>query len=162
MASSTTEASPLRDWPKKGPGSIHAGIEMVRYALSDDSQGEPRQRFFSGALQHEPDANLVKAHAPTSTIKEMDSYVYHERREDKDGPNKALPVDKDNHGMDALRYLDSYIFKNSFSAAEAPPDPRLADPMFIRPNLEEEERQMMESAGFANNKRRFRHPGVQR
>lgn len=153
---------PIARVVKKGPGSILAGIEMVRFALSEDNEGEPRQRFFANALQHEPDPYLLKNHAPTDTVKEMDGYVYHERKEDKDGPNKAQPVDKDNHGMDALRYLDSHIFNNTYRATEAPPDPRLLDPLFIRPDLEAEEEQMMESAGFANKKRRFRHPGVTR
>ena len=107
---------PIAMLANKGPGSIHAGIEMVRYALGDDSAGEPRQRFLANALQHDPDANLLKAHAPTSTVGEMDGYVYHERREDSNGPNKPLPVDKDNHGMDALRYLDSYLFSNRHGA----------------------------------------------
>jgi phage terminase large subunit len=110
---------PIAQVAKKGPGSILAGVEMVRFALEDDSSGEPRLRYFAGALQHEPDEYLLKHHAPTDGVKEFDGYVYHERRED-DGPNKTLPRDKDNHGMDVDRYVMSYLFSNKHLAVPEP------------------------------------------
>lgn len=143
---------PIARLANKGPGSILAGIDVVRYALDDDTEGEPRIRFFADSLQHEPDEYLLKHHAPTNGVKEFDGYVYHERRDD-DGPNKAMPIDKDNHGMDEIRYVCRHLFGNSYKVAGAPPDPRLQNPLFIKPNLKEEERIAMAAAGFSPKRR---------
>ena len=123
VASSTTEASPLRDWPKRAPAASTPGSRWFRYALSDDSQGEPRQRFFSEALQHEPDANLVKAHAPTSTIKEMGQATSTTSGARTRTARTSPPpgVDKDNHGMDALRYLSTATYSRTHSAPQRHP-----------------------------------------
>ena len=133
---------------EKKPGSILAGIDIVRFAMGDDATGEPKLRFFSGALQNSASDYLLKHHAPTDTLKEFDGYVYHERNDDK--PNKPLPLDKDNHGMDAMRYVMMHLFGNSYrSGLEPPTDPREKSPLFVKPDQAAEARIALEAAGVA-------------
>jgi len=57
-------------------------------------------------------------------VPEFGSYCFHERVEQ--GTNKQLPIDRDNHGMDEVRYFAGYVWGNSHRARkkpEAPPSP---------------------------------------
>lgn len=113
---------PIAMVAEKGQGSILAGIETVRWALKDSDHGEPRLRFFSTALENDPDQALLEAHAPTDPVKEFDSYCFSERVET--GTNKKVPIDRDNHGMDEIRYISTYLWSNKHSAHAAPIQPQ--------------------------------------
>lgn len=90
----------------KGPGSIKAGIEAVKKRLTVQKDGRPRMAFYADALI-ERDPETVEAHLPTSTIAEMAVYQY---PESQSGAKKdELPLDKDNHGCDAMRYAIAYL-----------------------------------------------------
>ena len=116
------QGQPIAMVAKKGPGSILAGIETVRWALKDSNQGEPRIRFFASALENEPDQDLIDARVPYNPITEFDSYCFPERVEA--GKNKELPIDRDNHFMDELRYFSDYTWSNTHSAPKPPVKPK--------------------------------------
>ena len=90
----------------KGPGSIKAGIESIKQRLTVQSDGRARIYFGADALL-ERDPVLAEEHLPTSTIEELAVYQYQEGRDGK--PTREEPLDKDNHGCDAKRYVTRYL-----------------------------------------------------
>jgi phage terminase large subunit len=87
---------------KKGKGSVVNGINYVQMRLRDAGDGKPRLFLFEGATV-EIDPYMVEAKRPISTQQEFPSYSYPEGVDGK--PNKEAPIDVDNHGLDATRYL---------------------------------------------------------
>jgi phage terminase large subunit len=56
------------------------------------------------------DEELKDAGKPYSTETEFDGYVWDEKANEKANSKKdELPVDKDNHGMDAMRYMVAFM-----------------------------------------------------
>jgi phage terminase large subunit-like protein len=79
---------------EKGPSSIRAGISAVSARLAPGQDGVPRLLIFRGA-------------APF-LCSELEGYIWDTREGQKtDGPD--LPVDKDNHAIDELRYTVTKI-----------------------------------------------------
>ena len=83
---------------------IRAGLETVRGVL--DSRFAPtRIRFCEGNLM-ERDSRLAELHRPTCVEEEFPRYRWRTVRDTRqDQRGKDLPVDRDNHGNDALRYM---------------------------------------------------------
>ena len=81
--------------------AISVGIEKVQERLIDAGDGRARLFFFNDAL-NEMDMKLMDEKKPISTIDELSGYVYPQGVDGK--PVKEVPVDLDNHGMDAMRY----------------------------------------------------------
>ena len=79
---------------------IERGIDAVRARLAVGGNGVPRLYILRSALV-ERDAKLAALRRPVSTLEEFDAYTYASRR---DGSAKDLPIDANNHGMDAMRY----------------------------------------------------------
>lgn len=86
--------------------SIRLGIQATQQRLHNTAtqNGEPGIYFLRDSLV-EQDPALVELAHPTSVVDEFDSYVWDTPRTSEDGLDKELPVDRFNHGMDALRYL---------------------------------------------------------
>jgi len=80
---------------------IETGLEAVKSRLRIGANGKPRLYVLRSALV-ERDAAIDDLKRPTSIADEWDAYLYTQKRE---GGAKDQPVDKDNHAMDALRYL---------------------------------------------------------
>ena len=73
--------------------SVHAGIETVQKYLKIRKNGQPRLYIFDSCV------NLIK---------EFPGYHYHEGSDSRDP--KDMPVAKDDHALDALRYaMHSYL-----------------------------------------------------
>ena len=89
----------------KGPSSIRAGIDMVKARLRARLNGRPMVQFASNALIH-TDPILRDRRWPVSTESEFGVYVW---KENQQGDVMDEPKDRDNHGMDAMRYAVSYI-----------------------------------------------------
>jgi phage terminase large subunit len=70
----------------------------VQHRLERAGDGKPRLFVFRNALV-ETDPDLVDAKKPTCLADEIDGYVW----ADKD--NKDEPVKRDDHSVDALRYM---------------------------------------------------------
>lgn len=80
--------------------TVSDGIQAVQSRLRVQGDGKPRLFFFRNALI-ETDNTLVEAHKPTCTVDEISGYVW-----DTTGKTpKEAPLKKDDHGMDACRYI---------------------------------------------------------
>lgn len=80
---------------------IKLGIEAVQQRLKNATV-----QFMEDSLV-EVDQELDQLHLPKCTEDEFEGYVYPEGKDGK--PNKELPVDKLNHGMDTLRYAVAFV-----------------------------------------------------
>jgi len=85
---------------------ISPGIQAVQERLKDAGDGKPRLYVLRNCLV-EPDRTLYREYPgdtqPVNTEQEFSSYVWPDGKDGK--PQKEVPVDAYNHGMDALRYL---------------------------------------------------------
>lgn len=79
---------------------ISTGIDAVRTRLKVKPNGRRGLYELSSALV-EIDRKLEEAKRPTSGREEWDAYLWAKRQ---DGQTKDVPIDRDNHGMDAMRY----------------------------------------------------------
>jgi phage terminase large subunit len=81
--------------------AIKPGIEAVMERLLVQGDNRPRLMIFRDALV-ERDESLFEAKKPFSTAGEIECYLWPKGSDGKSV--KELPIDKDNHGMDAKRY----------------------------------------------------------
>jgi phage terminase large subunit len=85
--------------------NIVDGIQSVSNRLLDDEDGTPGVFFMKNSLYRKDD-DLVARKQPTDVLSEFDSYVW----DTKGGMKKGeMPLDKYNHGMDAVRYMINHI-----------------------------------------------------
>jgi len=82
--------------------AISPGIQMVQSRLRQASDGRPRLMILRDSLV-ETDYLLSESRLPDRTEQEFDSYVWDAR------PDRELPIDASNHGLDALRYAVAYL-----------------------------------------------------
>lgn len=85
---------------------ISVGIQAVQERLLVAGDGRARLLVLRGALV-ERDEGLAEAGKPVSTVDEFPAYVWPKGMDGK--PMKEVPVDDNNHGMDALRYLVRHV-----------------------------------------------------
>jgi len=87
---------------------IHPGIDAVKKRLEvPKSTGRPRLMIMENAgILIDP--ALRDRHHPTSTLDEFDSYVWDTGKISID-KYKDMPVDRYNHGMDAMRYAVAFM-----------------------------------------------------
>ncbi len=86
--------------------AISTGVQAVETRLRKAGDGRPRLMLVEDALS-DRDEVLAAALRPACTADEFDVYLW-----PKDGAGtvvKEKPVDKDNHGMDAMRYAVMYV-----------------------------------------------------
>jgi len=89
-----------------GSNDILAGIETVRHLLRN-GLGGPRIRLVRGALvERDPALAALANKPPTCTAEEFPGYRWQKDRNTgaAQGP-RDLPIDSNNHGLAALRYL---------------------------------------------------------
>lgn len=77
---------------------VEAGIDAVKSRLQKDARGRAKLYLMRGARIHEPDPQLRMDDKPLKTQGEIGGYVW--KGDDEDKPKK-----KNDHGMDAMRYL---------------------------------------------------------
>ncbi len=80
---------------------ITPGIQTVSTRLKKAGDGRARLFVFKNALV-ERDQNLEDAKLPCCTAEEFDVYMWPKGQDGKS--LKEIPLDKDNHGMDSMRY----------------------------------------------------------
>jgi PBSX family phage terminase large subunit len=86
--------------------AISVGVQAVDDRMAIAGDGKPRIMIMRDSLD-ERDYHLDSAKLPTSTAEEVDGYVF---KRGQDGRIlKEQPIDKDNHGMDAMRYAVAYV-----------------------------------------------------
>lgn len=81
---------------------ITVGIEKVQERIAKDGAGRPGVFFLADSLV-EVDADLRDKRQPLNTEDEFAMYTYPIGVDGK--PQKELPIDAYNHGMDAMRYM---------------------------------------------------------
>lgn len=86
---------------------INPGIEAVKARLRKGKNSRPRIYLLRNTLIERDDVLVEKNNAPICTVAEFDGYVMAKTQEGK--PIKEEPLDKDNHGMDAMRYAVAYV-----------------------------------------------------
>jgi phage terminase large subunit len=82
--------------------TVKPGLEAVQARLRVAGDGRPRLFIVRDALV-ERDPALVEAGLPAGTIEEITGYVWATGPDGK--PAKEEPEKKNDHGMDALRYM---------------------------------------------------------
>lgn len=92
---------------------IHPGIQGVQRRLKADAKYASGYDVAPGLVIMEganikTDPDLVYRHKPTCTAEEWDGYVWDTAKISMD-KHKDMPVDKDNHGMDVVRYGVSFV-----------------------------------------------------
>jgi PBSX family phage terminase large subunit len=103
--------------------AITPGIQAVAERLRIAGDGKPRLYIFNDALV-ERDPALVESKKPCCTAEEFDAYSWPKGQDGK--AVKEVPVDKDNHGMDAMRYEVAYL---DHLASGLPAPPRVGPPV---------------------------------
>lgn len=88
---------------------VSAGIQDVQGRLKTQPNGRPRIFVHRGCLIHRPAEALQTAGKPTCTAEEFASYSW-----DSTKPKGEAPLKRDDHGMDAMRYV-------SRARADSPP-----------------------------------------
>lgn len=88
---------------------IQPGVQAVQRRLRDDVDGLPGIMILSDALIGE-DKELKDGGDPYSTITEIDGYVWDVKTNRLVNSKKdEIPLDLNNHGMDAMRYMVAFI-----------------------------------------------------
>jgi phage terminase large subunit len=85
---------------------IERGLQAVKERLLPAGDGKPRL-VIARDCNRDRDESLISAKLPASVVDEFTLYVYPKGQDGR--PLKELPVDADNHGMDALRYAVAYV-----------------------------------------------------
>lgn len=90
---------------------IAAGIQAVEARLEPDwCPSGPGLFIVRDSLLHEPDVNLEDQGSPVKTEDEFDGYVWPKGKDgDINRRGDEVPVDKDNHGMDGVRYMVAFM-----------------------------------------------------
>lgn len=90
---------------------IRAGIQAVERRLESDwCPSGPGLFIVRDGLMHDPDTNLQEAGSPFKTEDEFDGYVWPKPKDgDINRKGDEVPVDKDNHGMDGVRYMVAFL-----------------------------------------------------
>lgn len=85
---------------------IALGIDNIQQRLRVEKDQRTRLYFIRGGLA-ERDEALATKHAPTCAEEEMEAYVWPKGVDGK--ALKEIPVDDNNHAMDAMRYAAAYL-----------------------------------------------------
>lgn len=96
--------------------AVKTGIEQVQDKMRVDERGKTGFYFLRDAVV-ERDTALVGAGKPASTLEELPGYIWPEGVK---AAQRENPVKEDDHGMDAMRYVE---MENAFSG---PPKIRFA------------------------------------
>ena len=84
--------------------SVSDGIQAVQSRLKVQADGKPRLFLFRDSLV-ESDGDLVARARPTRTVEEITGYVWAVKPGTAGAELKEEPLKKDDHAMDALRYM---------------------------------------------------------
>lgn len=96
---------------------IKTGIEKVANRLQVKGDGRARLFFLRDSLV-ERDETLAAKHRPVDSVDEMAAYVWPKGEDGK--PNKEVPIDADNHGLDETRYMVMYLDQGEPTISDNP------------------------------------------
>lgn len=89
--------------------AIKPGLDAIAERFKVQEDGRARLYVFNNALTDRDEA-LDQAKKPTCTVDEFDCYVWPKGQDGK--ALKEMPVDDNNHGMDAMRYAVMAVDKH--------------------------------------------------
>lgn len=98
-----------------------AGIQVVQHRLKPQADGRPRM-FFARHASARPDDRLTDAGRSACTVDELSAYIW-----DKNSV-RDQPLDKENHGADAMRYATRWVEAN-ISTTDPNYVPPVVDPL---------------------------------
>jgi WD40 repeat protein len=104
------------------------GIQAVASRLKVAGDGKPRLFLLRNSLV-EPDPVLIDAKRPLCTEEEINAYVWDTSAGRRQG---EVPIDENNHGLDALRYLVARF--DGPQARPVPPPIVLYTPQWCNPH----------------------------
>lgn len=87
---------------------IHPGIQAVQRRLLPDKRTGRPTIFIMEDANIRKDRKLIERHHPLCTQDEVDNYVWDTGKMAVE-KYKDMPVDKYNHGMDAVRYMVAFV-----------------------------------------------------
>lgn len=93
---------------------IDRGLQLTMERMKVREDNKPGIQFFRDMLV-EVDENLRDGNRPISTLEEFNAYVWARAT---DGSVKNVPQDKNNHGLDCLRYMVAYLDSGQGAGAE--------------------------------------------
>lgn len=102
------------------------GIEEVQARFDRAADGRPRLFIVDDCRANAVDQSLLDAGKPSCTQEELLGYVWDTR--DPARP-KDIPLDKDNHGMDSMRYMMKHLANRDGSGADCYGAPAGAPPI---------------------------------
>lgn len=91
---------------------ISTGIQNLQARMSPHPRwgNQPGFLVVRDSLGHPVDAELAEAGSPTCMEAEPDGYVWDVKQNEKANSKKdEVPIDKDNHGVDHVRYMAAFI-----------------------------------------------------
>ncbi len=93
--------------------SISPGIQAVQRRMKPSQQWSPNNDPRPGIVIMQNanvkiDPELVRRHKPKCSQEEIEGYAWDTKKMDQD-KYKDLPIDKDNHGCDCIRYAVAFI-----------------------------------------------------
>lgn len=91
---------------------IGIGIQNLQARVSCDPKWGGGPGFFvvRDSLVHNEDQELVENGSPVKMEDEMDGYVWDvKHNEDVNSKKDEIPIDKDNHGVDYVRYMAAFM-----------------------------------------------------
>lgn len=88
---------------------INEGIQATSSRLIVRDNGKPKLYLCQNAVVHR-DNYLEESKKPCSTLEEITGYVWNKE--------KDIPIDANNHGMDAMRYMVSHLDLSSNARAD--------------------------------------------
>jgi hypothetical protein len=91
--------------------TVSDGIQAVQARLRVQPDGRPRLYLNPAALAHR-DPELDEAKLPACTVDELPGYVWDKAREGTvaaERSPKEEPLKRNDHGVDALRYMCAYL-----------------------------------------------------
>ena len=112
-----------RDMPRiaiKADNDVLAGLDMVRWGLRADMDGEPRMKFVSNALTHGRDGSLDDNSQACCTEEEFPGFVWLKQTDGRpilDKPDPSCP----DHGLDCARYAAMFAWNKDLSEIEMRP-----------------------------------------
>lgn len=108
-------------------GDKTGGIEMMQERFDDQGDGKFGIYFTRGMRDNPADDELESTGKPTTCLEELLGYKW-DRSASAEKNDKDLPVDVNNHAMDAARYLCKYVAKFTQAPTKNPKPRRQRDP----------------------------------
>ena len=104
----------------KADNDVLAGLDIVRWGLRTDVDGEPKMTFVKDAMSHGRDSSLDDNSQACCTEEEFPGFVWLKQTDGRpilDKPDPSCP----DHGLDCVRYAAMFAWNKDLSEIEMKP-----------------------------------------